>query len=121
MEKIKDTIFKFLRLDGLIDAISGYVETRVELLKLEIREEVAKIVSRGVILAVVLLVGLLFLIFVSIAVAQYINSFYNNAYTGFGIVAAFYGLIFALIIIFRKTIDLRFEKKIIESLKRKSK
>ena len=42
MDKIKDSIFKFLRLDNLVENLSGYVETRIELVKLEVREEIAK-------------------------------------------------------------------------------
>jgi hypothetical protein len=47
MEGIKDTIFKFLRLDNLVDNLSGYLETRLELFKVEVREDVARGIGTG--------------------------------------------------------------------------
>ena len=60
------SIFKFLRLDNLVNNLTGYVETRVELLKIEVRDEVIKLVSYGLMVAVCVLLALLFLVFLSI-------------------------------------------------------
>ncbi|MDZ7646792.1 MAG: hypothetical protein U5K54_06180 [Cytophagales bacterium] len=47
MDSIRDTLFKFLRIDHLVDNLSGYVEARVELLKIEIREVCSKVLVPG--------------------------------------------------------------------------
>jgi len=52
---IKDTLFKFLRLDNLFSHLTGFVETQAALLKMEVREEVAKILARGLVLGSILL------------------------------------------------------------------
>lgn len=63
MEGIKDTILKFLRLDNLASNVTGYVETRVKLLKIEIKEDVAKVLSKGLAQATIIFFAFLFLIF----------------------------------------------------------
>ena len=50
---ISEALSKFFRFDSLAENLSGYVEARVELLKLEVREDVAKVPERaGVVRAV---------------------------------------------------------------------
>ncbi len=119
MEKIKDTIFKFLGLENLVESVSGYIETRVQLVKLEIREEVVKVLSRGIILIAILFLAVLFLLFLSIGLAQYLNARFGDAYTGYWIVAGGYGVVLLLVVMLRKPIDRNFEKHLSEIIKRK--
>ena len=74
MEGIKDTLLKFLRIDNLASNVSGYVETRVKLLKIEIKEDVAKILSQGLAQATIILFAFLFLIFFSLGMAEYLKN-----------------------------------------------
>jgi len=64
---IKDSIFKFLRLDNLVKSLSGYLETRVELVKIEVREEIIKVVSHGLMIGFCFLLAMLFLVFLTSA------------------------------------------------------
>ncbi len=121
MEKIKDTIFKFLRLDNLVENLSGYFETRVELIKLEVREEVARVISHGLMIVALFLLGFLFLVFASVGLAHYLNHYYNSASVGFWIVSGGYGVPALLIYFFRKRISLFFEHYLMVYTKRKEK
>ena len=121
MEKIKETIFKFLRLDNLVENLSGYVETRVELIKLEVREEVARVISHGLMIVALFLLGLLFLVFASVGLAHYLNQYYNSASVGFWIVSGVYGVPALIIFSFRKRLSLFFEHYLIVHTKRKEK
>ncbi|HTH58352.1 MAG TPA: phage holin family protein [Cyclobacteriaceae bacterium] len=103
------SIFKFLRLDNLVSNLTGYVETRVELLKVEVREEVVKVVSHGLMISVCVLLTLLFLIFLSVGLANYISEQYGTSFTGYWFVAGAYALICLIIILFRKNIGLFIE------------
>ncbi|MGC4021943.1 MAG: phage holin family protein [Cyclobacteriaceae bacterium] len=116
---IKDSILKFFRLDNLIKSLSGYVETRVELLKLELREEVAKVVSHGLMLVVLFLLGLLFLVFFSFGLANFFNSYFKDLYAGYWIVSGIYLLPFIILISFRDRVIHYFEKHLNEQAKRK--
>ena len=118
MEKIKDSIFKFLRLDNLIENLSGYFETRVELIKIEIREEIATVISRGLMVGVLFLLALLFLVFFSIGAALYLNSYFNSASAGFWMVSGIYGVSGLIIGLFHKSIGHFFERYLIEQAKR---
>ena len=118
MEKIKDTIFKFLRLDNLVENLSGYFEARVQLMKIEIREEIAKVVSHGLMVGVLFLLALLFLVFFSIAAAISLNKYFNNSSSGFWIVSGIYGVSGSIIALFRRSIGLFFEHYLIEQSKR---
>ncbi|MBI1768662.1 MAG: phage holin family protein [Bacteroidetes bacterium] len=118
---IKDSIFKFLRLDNLIKSLSGYVETRVELFKIEVREETIKVVSYGLMIGICFLLGLLFLIFLSIGFANYISTYYGTTFTGYWIVAGTYGLIFLIVILLRKNIGHFIEQHLKEQAKQKGK
>lgn len=118
---IKDSIFRFLKLDNLIEHVSGYIDSRVELLKVEIREDVAKVLARALMACAVLFLALLFLLFFSVGFAHYLNTLFESPYTGYWIVAAIYGLPCIGFIVFRKDISRYFERYMKEIIKRKEK
>jgi hypothetical protein len=39
---LRDSIAKFFKVDSLISHLTGYIETRVEILKIEAKEELSK-------------------------------------------------------------------------------
>ncbi len=121
MEKISETILKFLRLDNFVQNITGYVESRIELMKIEIKEDVSKAIARGLVTAALFLVGFMFLIFFSVGLAHFINAFLNETYIGYWLVAGIYGTIFLILLIFRKNIYSYFEDQVSELIKRKAK
>lgn len=121
MDSIKDSLIKFLRLDNLIDNLSGYVEARIDLLKIEIREDVAKVLAQGLVITAVLLLALMFLLFFSIGLANYLNTFFIDTYTGYWIVAGIYGIPGLLFLLFKKKISNYFEHKMMEIIKSKGK
>ena len=121
MDKIKDTIFKFLRLDGVFDHLSGYVEARIELLKIEIKDDVAKVVASAMIYAVVFFFATMFMIFFSIGLAQFINRYFEESYLGYWMVAGLYLTGFLIFMIFRKDILKNFEKRLADVIKRREK
>ena len=119
MEKLKDTIFKFLRLDGIFNHLSGYMEARVELLKIEIREDVAKTLAKAMIFGVVFFFGFMFMIFFSIGLAHFLNKYFNESYTGYWIMAGLYLTGFFIFLGFRKSILKNFEKHLSDLIKRR--
>ena len=121
MEKLKESIFKFLRLDGVFNHLSGYVEARIELLKIEIREDVAKALANALIFSVVFFFGFMFIVFFSIGLAHFLNRYFNESYFGYWIVAGLYLAGFLVFMIFRKNILKKFEKKLTDTIKRKEK
>ena len=121
MEKITETILKFLKLDSLVSNLTGYVEARIALMKVEIREDVAKAISRGMVLVALLFMGFLFLVFFSIGLAQFLNTYFEYSYAGYWIVAGIYGSFFLLLLLFKKSIFTYFEAQFSELMQRKEK
>lgn len=118
MEGIKETIFKLLRIDNLVDNISGYIETRVKLVKIEIKEDVARVLSKGLVSGSMIVIGLIFLFFISIGFAQFLNIYFEYSFEGYLIVGGIYLVIFVLFIIFRKSIDRKFQRYFSEMIKK---
>lgn len=86
---LKETLSKFFKVDSLLDNLSGYVEARVELLKVEAKEEVAKALAQGMAYLFIAFTFALFIIFLSVAVALVLSEWLGN-HVGFFIVGAFY-------------------------------
>ncbi len=113
----KESILKLLKLDGLVANLTGYVETRVELLKLEIREEIAKAIARMTVLVLVMATISLFILFFSVSVALLIGE-YLGFFEGFLIVSGFYLLVAILVLLMRKSLSDTMEKELLKKLKK---
>jgi uncharacterized membrane protein YqjE len=108
---LKETLLKFFKLDGLVNNLTGYIETRIELMKYEVKEDIAKAVAKVSILLVLALFFTFFILFSSVAVAIKIGESMGS-FAGFSIVAGFYLLMLVIIIVLRDPIGKSLEKKI---------
>ena len=121
MENLKDKIFKLLRLDNLMDNLSGYLESRLELYKLEIHEDVAKMLAKALLYGFATIMGILFLVFFSVGLAHFLNGFFTGVFVGYWIVAGIYATALLILVVFRKSIDRNFENHFMDMIKRKQK
>ena len=99
--KEKSKLFKFLRIDAIIESLTGLIEARLELAKLELKEEAAKAGARiiaGIVLAFLLV---MIIIFVSITLAAWLNFLLDSMFLGYLIVTGFYLLVLVLLIAFK--------------------
>ncbi|MDQ2658399.1 MAG: phage holin family protein, partial [Bacteroidota bacterium] len=94
------TLSKFFKLDTIIENLTGLVETRVELLKVEARENISKALAQAVTYLFILFVAALFITFFSIAIALVVSERFGN-FAGFWTVGALY-LIIGLILWFSR-------------------
>jgi len=117
MEKIKDKIFKFLHLDDIWNSLSGYVDARVSLMKLEVREEGGSVLSRGLMIMIIFLIGFMFVLFLSFGLAHYLNTVLESEFGGYMIMASFFGLLLLILIIFRKRFFTMLGKQFAEMIK----
>jgi hypothetical protein len=115
---LKDSILKFLKLDSLIENLTGYVETRIELTKMEIKEDLAKGLSKVVVFLLVGAVFSLFVILISIAVAHLIAKSIGPV-GGFAVVAGFYLLLGLLILAFKNAIIEKVQEQLVQMMKKK--
>lgn len=115
---LKDSVLKFLKLDSLIENITGYVEAKIELTKLELKEDVAKTLSKVLLFILLGVVFMLFIVLISVAVAHLIAQSVGP-FGGFAIVAGFYLLISLLLFVFRDAIGEKLQGYLIEVMKKK--
>lgn len=114
-----EAIAKFFKLDTLKENLTGYVDARVQLLKLEVREDIAKVIRRTLVFGVILFLGFLSIIFLSLGFALFINRYFHESYVGFWIVGGFYFVLFILSITFKKKLFQNLENLFNERLKHK--
>jgi len=86
------------------DVINRYLQDRLLLLKLQLTEKIAKLIS--VMFTCLMIAVLIFFIilFLSIMAGFYFASLTGSNFWGFGIVAAFYLILLIIIIILRKRV-----------------
>jgi hypothetical protein len=115
-----DSISKMLKLDGLIESIKKYIETRIEILKIEIQEDVAKAIAHGLIF---LLMGtglVLFIFFMSLATAMLLGE-YLGFFWGFTIVAGAHLIVALLLFLFRKPLIAKIDENVLSGFKSRGK
>lgn len=114
----KKGIFSFLNVDSIMNNLLGLVEKRVELFKVEMKEESAKAAARLVVVVIVALSLFMAALFISIGMSFAIGRMLDDEMLGFFIVGGFYLLILIILIFANKALGItaKLEKKILEVL-----
>jgi uncharacterized membrane protein YqjE len=117
---LKESILKFLKLDGILANLTGFIETRVELMKLEVKEDVAKTLAKAAVFIGITLVFTLVVLFISMAIAYKIAET-TGLFAGFAIVAGFYLLLALILWMSRDPLRKKLEDQFVETMKSKKK
>jgi uncharacterized membrane protein YqjE len=115
---LKDTLVRLLGLEKVVAHLTGFVTSRVALLRLEVRDEVAHLVSKGLVAVVILFFAFLFILFASLAAAQVINTAVGHEYAGYVWVAAFYFFLGLIFFVARKPLQSVLETRLKAFVKR---
>ena len=94
-----DDTSKTPRNDSLIGNLTGYLDTRIDLVRLELQQKISSALVGAIHGVMLALLGLLFLIFVSIFAGLALNDALDSDFWGFGIVAGFYLLLLVLVLV----------------------
>ncbi|MBF9253160.1 phage holin family protein [Pontibacter sp. 172403-2] len=109
---------------NLIDNLMGYIDTRIDIIRLEIQE---KLKSSFVSLIHAVLLGfaaIMSVIFVSIFLGLLLNHLLDSSFWGFGIIALFYVILLVVLVVgldkkvFQGIADKTFDNTIYKSDKR---
>jgi uncharacterized membrane protein YqjE len=115
---LKDSIIKFLKLDNLVANLTGFVETKVELIKYEVKEDLTKIAARAALYVGIGILVIFFLLFMSVAVALTLSE-HLGWFLGFSIVGFFYIGVAIALLISRETLIHRLEKGVKQIIQKK--
>ena len=94
-----DDSSKTPRNDSLIGNLTGYLDTRIDIVKLELQQKASTVLVSTVHGAALAMLGLLFIIFVSIFAGLALNSALDSSYWGFGVVAGVYLVLLVLVLV----------------------
>jgi hypothetical protein len=113
-----NSIAKFFKLDSLVQHLTGYVETKVEIVKLELKRDLTSGLSKGITYLLIAFVFAMVLLFLSFGTAIVLSGLLGD-FWGFAIVATFYLVIGIVLYANRKSLIKQFEKQLSETTKTK--
>lgn len=113
-----NSITKFFKLDNLITNLTGYVETKVELIKVELKEDLTKGLAQTLIYILIAFVFALVILLLSLGVAIVLTEKFGS-FWGYAIVAAFYCVVGILLLVNRVTLIQKFEKFLSQTFRKK--
>ena len=83
-------LLKLLKLDSLVNTFIEYVETRIELVRAEVKDSMMAAMRAAVIFGSIAVLGLFFLLFLSLSIALALNEALDSTFWGFVIVTVLY-------------------------------
>lgn len=83
-------LLKLLKLDSLKNTVFDYVETRIELIRAEIKDTIMVAMRAAMIYGSIAVLGLFFVLFLSVTIALALNALLDSSFWGFAIVTGIY-------------------------------
>lgn len=115
----KKGFFNFLKLDSLFDHLTAFIESKIEVYKIEIKDELVQTLSKIMVWLLLGSIVFFFFLFLNIALGYLLGALLNSLFFGFLIISGSYLLIFLVLYLLRDTIGLRqfFKDMLIDWLK----
>ena len=99
----KGKILKLLKLDKLFENLTGYIETQIEIVKLDLKDQAAESIQKLFQVVLILLLAFVFIVFASITVAIGINILLESNIWGYLIIALTYLIVLLIFVSDKKT------------------
>ena len=99
-----------LKIEDVIENLTGYLEARVELIKLDVKDQSVRVGVATLVWGLVGFFGLMALAFLSVAAAIVLGHWLGLAW-GFVVVAGFYSLIGLALVASKKRLQKEVEKR----------
>lgn len=88
--------------DSLVDDLKSYIETRFQLIMLDLTENGLKVGSKIFFVALVVMIMTLLFILINFATAYFLGDLMGKVYLGFIVLSGFYLIIAILMLVFRR-------------------
>jgi uncharacterized membrane protein YqjE len=108
-----------LNIDNLIKSLTGYIETKVELTKIEAKEAISKIAAKIMLYISLFIISQFTIAFISLTVGTILNEILDSRFAGFAIVSVVYILILIVIFIKKDAILKNISEKTLEMIDNK--
>lgn len=116
---LKGLVVRFLRINELKYALTGLLEAKLELKRLEIQERVENSLTDVVYLLVASFLGLIVLLFLSIIASIALNMWLESDWMGYAIISGFYSLMLLFWVIKKTFLKAEIRKQINQSINEK--
>lgn len=100
----KSKVFDILNLDKVLHQLSRFIELKLEIYELKIKEQLVVIISSFATLALILSFGMIMIFFCSLALGFYLNGVFESRFIGFVLIGVIYFLICIILIVFKNKI-----------------
>ncbi|MDH3709223.1 MAG: phage holin family protein [Cyclobacteriaceae bacterium] len=91
------------RFEDLIEHLIGFLETKSEILKLELKEELVRIIAKLVSSLVIIILIALFFLFLSVAVGNFLNVLWQSEYLGYAALGGFFFLLWMVMLLLKRS------------------
>jgi H+/Cl- antiporter ClcA len=88
---------KILDPNGLVDNLYKYVQTNIEIAKVDVQEKIEETVKKVALVAILAITGSMFSIFLLLTLALFLNKILESQYAGFLIVTILLGILSAIV------------------------
>lgn len=99
--KERNKVFDILNLEKLIESLTRFVELKLQIYELKVKEQMVVVISRIAVLTIMLLFGLIIIFFFSMALAYYLNGLLDSGFMGFILVGSIYLTIGLVLMLFK--------------------
>jgi uncharacterized membrane protein YqjE len=103
------------KIDNLMESLTGYFEAKVELIKLDVKQEGAKLIATAAVFMIAALIVLLALITLTIGLGALLNKAFDSNYLGYIVIAVVYLIIAGIMIAMKDSISGGITKSILSS------
>jgi hypothetical protein len=88
---------KILDPNGLVDNLYKYVQTNIEIAKVDVQEKIEDTVKKVALFAILAITGSMFFIFLLLTLALFLNKILASQYAGFLIVTVLLGVLSGIV------------------------
>lgn len=100
----KNKVFDILNLEKLISHLSRFIELKLEIYELKVKEQLVGIISSFASMVLIISFGVLMLFFFSLALGFLLNDVFDSSFLGFVFIGSIYLLICILLVVFKSKI-----------------
>jgi len=90
-----------LRIGDIVQTVKGIVETKIDMVKIDIQDQISGVLSRLLLLLLMAMSILMVLLFFSFSLAFFLSQYFESPHLGFLLVGLLYLLVFVILYLIR--------------------
>lgn len=96
-------IHKKLKMDQIFESLTGYLEARIKLIRIEIKEEISESLARLIVFLLIGIFAIIAFVLISIGLSLWLGSLVESTFAGFFMLSLFYIFIVVGLVLLQKS------------------